>query len=27
MERSNESVIFHHADFIDFDLVSKKRPF
>ena len=27
MTRSNESVIFHHADFIDFDLVSKKRPF
>lgn len=27
MVRSNESVIFHHADFIDFDLVSKKRPF
>ena len=27
MQRSNESVIFHHADFIDFDLVSKKRPF
>jgi putative nucleotidyltransferase with HDIG domain len=27
MIRSNESVIFHHADFIDFDLVSKKRPF
>ncbi len=27
MHRSNESVIFHHADFIDFDLVSKKRPF
>jgi len=27
MLRSNESVIFHHADFIDFDLVSKKRPF
>lgn len=27
MARSNESVIFHHADFIDFDLVSKKRPF
>lgn len=27
MERSHESVIFHHADFIDFDLVSKKRPF
>lgn len=25
--RSPESVIFHHADFIDFDLVSKKRPF
>jgi len=27
MTRSSESVIFHHADFIDFDLVSKKRPF
>lgn len=27
MVRSDESVIFHHADFIDFDLVSKKRPF
>jgi putative nucleotidyltransferase with HDIG domain len=27
MARSPESVIFHHADFIDFDLVSKKRPF
>ena len=27
MVRSNESVIFHHADFIDFDLISKKRPF
>lgn len=27
MTRSGESVIFHHADFIDFDLVSKKRPF
>ena len=27
MTRSNESVIFHHADFIDFDLVSEKRPF
>lgn len=27
MQRSNESIIFHHADFIDFDLVSKKRPF
>jgi putative nucleotidyltransferase with HDIG domain len=27
MQRSNESVIFHHADFIDFDLVAKKRPF
>ncbi len=27
MIRSNESVVFHHADFIDFDLVSKKRPF
>lgn len=27
MTRSDESVIFHHADFIDFDLVSKKRPF
>lgn len=27
MTRSNESVIFHHADFIDFDLVSKTRPF
>jgi putative nucleotidyltransferase with HDIG domain len=27
MIRSNESVIFHHADFIDFDLASKKRPF
>ncbi|GIU82423.1 MAG: HDIG domain-containing protein [Acidobacteria bacterium] len=27
MVRSSESVIFHHADFIDFDLVSKKRPF
>lgn len=27
MQRSGESVIFHHADFIDFDLVSKKRPF
>ncbi len=27
MRRSSESVIFHHADFIDFDLVSKKRPF
>jgi len=25
--RSPESIIFHHADFIDFDLVSKKRPF
>ncbi|MFX5038469.1 hypothetical protein ABTC56_18030, partial [Acinetobacter baumannii] len=25
--RSPESVIFHHADFIDFDLVSEKRPF
>ena len=25
MQRSNESVIFHHADFIDFDLVSKKK--
>lgn len=27
MQRSSESIIFHHADFIDFDLVSKKRPF
>ena len=27
MVRSSESVIFHHADFVDFDLVSKKRPF
>lgn len=27
MQRSSESVIFHHADFIDFDLVAKKRPF
>lgn len=25
--RSPESIIFHHADFIDFDLLSKKRPF
>lgn len=27
MVRSPESIIFHHADFIDFDLISKKRPF
>ena len=27
MVRSTESVIFHHAYFIDFDIVSKKRPF
>jgi hypothetical protein len=27
MTRSPESIIFHHADFIDFDLISKKRPF
>lgn len=25
--RSPESIIFHHADFIDFDLISKERPF
>ncbi len=25
--RAAESIIFHHADFIDFDLISKKRPF
>jgi hypothetical protein len=27
MKRSSESIIFHHADFIDFDLVSDKKPF
>ncbi|MBI4469484.1 MAG: HDIG domain-containing protein [Acidobacteria bacterium] len=27
MTRTPESVIFHHADFIDFDLISKQRPF
>ncbi len=27
VKRSAESIVFHHADFISFDLISKGRPF